>query len=68
MVLNFVEMSVIEEDGNSFGILVRTPSGRTLVFTSVSTRYERALEICEVVNRSGVSECHVYDVLEDLLL
>ena len=67
MKTNFVDLSVIDEGDAGFGILVRCPSGDEWKFHSVCLRRSDAKRICETVNRLGVSECHIRDVIEDLL-
>ena len=62
-----VDRRAVDEGGNGFGILIRCPSGRSILLHSVCVRREDAERICETVNRLIVSECHVYDVIEDLL-
>ena len=64
--MNFVNLCLVEEEG-CFGILVKLPCGDEYVISSVCTRAEDARSICETVNRAKVSECHIRDVLEDLL-
>ena len=67
MKTNFVDLSVIDEGDAGFGILVRCPSGDEWTFHSVCLRRSDSERICETVNRLGVSECHIRDVIEDLL-
>lgn len=68
MKMNFVDLSVIDEGDAGFGVLVRCPSGEEWTLHSVCLNRFDAERICEVVNRLGVSECHIRDVIEDLLL
>lgn len=63
----FVDLDVVDEGDAGFGFLVRYPSGEEVVLHSVCADRLDAERICEVVNRLGVSGCHVRDVIEDLL-
>ena len=67
MKMNFVDLSVIDEGDAGFGILVRCPSGEEWTLHSVCVNRSDVEHICDAVNRLGVSECHVRDVIEDLL-
>lgn len=67
MIFEYVTLSLLDEGDAGFGILVKFASGEDLVLHSVCVHREDAERICEVVNRIGVSECQVRDVIEDLL-
>lgn len=62
-----VDLSLIDEGDAGFGIVVRFPSGEETVLHSVCMHRCDAERVCNVVNRLGVSECHIRDVIEDLL-
>ena len=62
-----VYLSVVDEGSIGFGILIACPSGRSILLRSVCVRREDAEQICATVNRLAVSECHIYDVIEDML-
>ena len=62
-----VDLSLIDEGESGFGILVRSQCGTETILHSVCMQREEAMRICEVINRLGVSECHMCDVIEDLL-
>ena len=67
MNIECVDLSLIDEGKSGFGILVKLPSGAVKVLHSVSTHRSEVIRICKTVNRLGVSECHVCDVIEDFL-
>ena len=62
-----VSLSLIDEVGGDFGIMITLPTGECRELHSVCVDRHAAQHICETVNRSGVSKHHIYDVIEDLL-
>lgn len=67
MNIEYVDLELVDEGGRGFGLLVRCPSGENFLLHSVCIDRNDAEYIAKTVNRLGVSECHVYDVIEDLL-
>ena len=67
MKMERVDLSPIDEGELGFGICVRSDSGAEMILHSICMQRGEAMRICEVVNRFGVSECHIRDVIEDLL-
>ena len=65
--VEYVDLDVIDEGNDGFGLFIRYPSGECRVLHSVCVRRADAERIAETVNRLGVSECHICEVIEDLL-
>ena len=67
MTLSFLVFDVIGDTGEGFGISVTLPSGEVRNLRSLT--FDRALveELCEKANRLGVSECQLYEIIEDFL-
>ena len=65
--VEYVDLDVIDEGNDGFGLFIRHPSGECRVLHSVCVRRADAERIAETVNRLGVSECHICEVIEDLL-
>ncbi len=64
---SFVKADVIGNDVCGFGISVLLPSGMKKEYAALYANRLDAEDLCDKINRDGVSECHVYDIIEDAL-
>ena len=60
--------SVCDNQGGGFDIVFSLPGGREKRYASVFLSAASALELAERINRLGVSELHLDDVIEDALM
>ncbi len=67
MLKTFAKSEVIENDGLGFGLHITFPSGEEKEYISLFTVREDAERLCEKIERLGVSECNIYDIIEDSL-
>ena len=63
----FVKSHVIECEDGSYGLCVETPSGETMSYKSLFVSAEKAKRLCEKINRCNVTECEIFDIIEDEL-
>ena len=67
MSIEYAHIVVIDEGDDGFGFLIECPSGEHRIIHSACSHLDDAEQIANTVNRLGVSACHIYDVIEDLL-
>ena len=60
--------SVCDNQGGGFDIVFSLPRGGEKRYASVFASKAPALELAERINRLGVSEQHLDDVIEDALM
>jgi hypothetical protein len=63
----FVESKVIGDKSEGFGLLIIMPSGEEKEYRALFTERPKTEELCQIINRFEIPECHVYDVIEDYL-
>ena len=51
----------------SYGITVRCDGEEILTISDVSTDRKKVERLAELCNDKGLSVCHIYDVIEDIL-
>ena len=67
MLKEFVRSKVIGDAKHGYGLLITLPSGDDVKYNSLFFKLEKSEKLCRLINRLGVSECHIYDVIEDSL-
>ena len=67
MSLSSVKCKVIGDGKSGFGMLVILPGGEVKKFESLTFDMDACEALAERVNRLGVSECHLHEILEDFL-
>ncbi len=67
MSIPFLVLEVIGDDESGFGLAVTLPSGEVRVICSLTFDRCAIGELCERMNRLGVSECQLYEIIEDFL-
>lgn len=65
--LSYLKCKVIGDGETGFGILVTLPSGKVRRFESLTFDMNACETLAERVNRLEVSECHLYEILDDFL-
>ena len=67
MTLPFLVFEVIGDDRQGFGLSYTLPSGEVREIGSLAFDRAAIMELCEMMNRLGVSECQLYEIIEDFL-
>ena len=67
MTLSFLVFDVIGDCDEGFGISVTLPSGEKRQLRSLTFDRSAIEELCRSANRIGVSECQLYEIIEDFL-
>lgn len=67
MLKEFVKSKVIGDSKDGYGLLITLPSGENVKYNSLFLKLEKSEKLCRLINRLGVSECHVADIIEDAL-
>ncbi len=63
----FSRANVSQSRDGGFGLRITLRSGEEKEYPSLFVSRAEAERLCERINRLGVSECHIYDVIEDSL-
>ena len=67
MTFLYLVFEVIGDDDKGYGLSVILPSGETRSFRSLAFDRRKIDELCDKMNRLGVFECQLYDIIEDFL-
>lgn len=67
MTFLYLVFEVIGDEENGYGLSTTLPSGKTISFRSLTFDRCSIDELCGTMNRLGVSECQMYDIIEDFL-
>lgn len=67
MLKEFVKSKVIGDAKDGYGLLITLPSGENVKYNSLFFKSEKSEKLCRLINCLGVSECHIYDIIEDSL-
>ena len=67
MLKEFVESKVIGDAKHGYGLLITLPGGEYVKYNSLFFQLEKSEKLCRLINRLKVSECQIYDVIEDSL-
>ena len=67
MTFLYLVFEVTGDDDKGYGLSVTLPSGKTRSFRSLTFERREIDELCDKMNRLGVSECQLYDIIEDFL-
>ena len=67
MIISFVRSEVVGSCDGGFGLLIRLPNGEEKVFDSLTFDRLSIEQLSDRINRLGVSEAHLYEIIEDFL-
>lgn len=67
MTLSFLIFEVVGDEDVGFGLSVTLPSGQVRELDSLTFDRDAIVQLCERMNRLGVSECQLYEIIEDFL-
>ncbi len=67
MIKTFTKIEVIGNNELGFGLQITFPTGEEREYISLFVNREDAERLRKKMERLGVSECNIYDIIEDSL-